>query len=124
MRSGDLSVGFAHSIAAAIAQHDLCTAELFERFELNKARLTEPHARLSIPRHMRLGHAAIKLTGNPALGLTIGEHSQLTHLGLTGVTAAQAPTVRAAARCISRFEPLYVQNYRGASQFIEDSAGA
>ena len=68
--------------------------------------------------------AAIKLTGNPALGLTIGEHSQLTHLGLTGVTAAQAPTVRAAARCISHFEPLYVQNYRGASQFIEDSAGA
>lgn len=124
MRLGDLSVGFAHSIAAAIAQHDLCAAELFERFELNPARLAEPHARLSIPRYMRLGHAAIQLTGNPALGLSIGKQSQLTHLGLAGVTAAQAPTVRAAARCISRFEPLYAQNYRGASEFIEDSAGA
>ena len=124
MRLGDLSVGFAYSIATAIAQHGQSTAELFERFELTPARLAEPHARLSIARYMRLGHAAIQLTGDPALGLTIGQHSRLTHLGLAGVTAAQAPTVRAAARCISRFEPLYAQNYRGASQFFEDSSGA
>jgi len=124
MRLGDLSVGFVHSIAAAITQHGHCPIELLERFELDSARLAEPHARLSIPRYMRLGHAAIQLTDNPALGLVIGEHSLLTHIGLAGVTAAQAPNVRAAARCISRFEPLYAQNYRGASQFIEDSQGA
>ncbi|MDD2222457.1 MAG: AraC family transcriptional regulator [Pseudomonas sp.] len=124
MRLGDLSVGFVYSIAAAIAQHGQSTTELFERFELSPARLAEPHARLSIPRYMRLGHAAISLTGNPALGLTIGQYSLLSHLGLAGITAAQAPTVRAAARCISRFEPLYAQNYRGASQLLEDNQGA
>ncbi len=124
MRLGDLSVAFTHSIAAAIAQQGKCPTALFERFELNSERLAQPHARLSIPRYMRLGHAAIELTGNPALGLSIGQHSLLTHLGLAGVTAAQAPTVRAAARCISRFEPLYAQNYRGTSQLLEDSAGA
>lgn len=124
MRLGDLSVGFVHSIAAAVRQHGHCPAELLERFELSPARLAEPHARLSIPRYMRLGHAAIQLTDNPALGLVIGQHSLLSHIGLAGVTAAQAPTVRAAARCISRFEPLYAQNYRGASQFLEDSKGA
>ncbi len=124
MRLGDLSVGFVHSIAAAIEQHQHCAAQLLERFELSPERLAEPHARLSIPRYMRLGHAATQLTGNPALGLVIGDKSALHHLGLAGVTAAQAPTLRAAARCISRFEPLYAQNYRGASQFIEDSEGA
>lgn len=124
MRLGDLSVGFVHSIAAAIVQHGHSPAELLERFELSPERLAQPQARLSIPRYMRLGHAAIQLTGNPALGLSIAQHSLLTHLGLAGVTAAQAPTVRAAARCISRFEPLYAQNYRGASQFVEDSQGA
>ena len=124
MRLGDLSVGFAHSIAAAIKQRGLCATELLEHFELKQERLAEPHSRLSIARYMRLGHAAIQLTGDPALGLAIGEHSLLTHLGLAGITAAQAPTVRAAARCISRFEPLYAQNYRGASQFIEDNNGA
>lgn len=124
MRLGDLSVGFVHSISAAIAQHGQSATELLERFELTPQRLAQPQARLSIPRYMRLGHAAIQLTGNPALGLSIGQHSLLTHLGLAGVTAAQAPTVRAAARCISRFEPLYAQNYRGASQLLEDSQGA
>ena len=91
MRLGDLSVGFVYSIAAAIAQHGQSTTELFERFELSPARLAEPHARLSIPRYMRLGHAAISLTGDPALGLAIGLYSLLSHLGLAGIAAALAP---------------------------------
>ncbi len=124
MRLGDLSVGFVHSIAAAIEQHGHCATDLLERFDLDPARLAQPNARLSIPRYMRLGHAAIQLTGNAALGLAIGKHSELNQLGLAGVTAAQAPSVRAAARCISRFEPLYAQNYRGASQLLEDNQGA
>ena len=98
-------------------------SELLEKFELTPERLAQPHARLSIPRYSAWS-SAIQLTGNSALGLTIGQHTLLSHLGLTGVTAAQAPNVRAAARCISRFEPLYAQNYRGASQLLEDSQGA
>ena len=35
MRLGDLSVGFTHSIAAAMAQHGVAAAPLFERFELD-----------------------------------------------------------------------------------------
>jgi len=124
MRLGDLSVAFTHSIAAAVAQQGDCPAGLFERFELSPERLAQPHARLSIPRYMRLGHAAIELTGNSALGLVMGKQSMLSHLGLAGITTAQAPTVRAAARCITRFEPLYAQNYRGASQLFEDNDGA
>ena len=124
MRLGDLSVGFVNSIAAAIEQDGHSASALLERFDLGPARLAQPHARLSIPRYMRLGHAAIQLTNNPALGLAIGEQSLLNQLGLAGVTAAQAPTVRAAARCISRFEPLYAQNYRGTSQLVEDTQGA
>lgn len=124
IRLGDLSVGFVHSIIAAIAQHGHDANTLLERFDLSPERLAQPQARLSIARYMRLGHAAIQLTHNPALGLLIGQHSLLNQLGLAGVTAAQAPSVRAAARCISRLEPLYAQNYRGASQFIEDNQGA
>ncbi len=124
IRLGDLSVGFVHSIVAAITQHGHDANALLERFDLGPEHLAQPQARLSIPRYMRLGHAAIQLTNNPALGLVIGEQSLLNQLGLAGVTAAQAPSVRAAARCISHFEPLYAQNYRGASQFIEDNQGA
>ena len=124
MRLGDLSVGFVHSLADAVRSHDADPLPLLEQYGLDTARLAEAGARLSIPRYMRLGHAAIQLTGDPALGLRMGQLSRLSQAGLAGVTAAQAPTVREAARCLIRFEPLYGSNYRGQSSFHEDANGA
>lgn len=124
MRLGDLSVGFVHSLADAVRSHGLDPQELLEQYGLDPARLAEAGARLSIPRYMRLGHAAIQLTGDPALGLRMGRLSRLSQAGLAGVTAAQAPTVREAARCLIRFEALYGSNYRGQSSFHEDARGA
>lgn len=124
VRLGDLSVGFVHGLADAVraAGHD--PLPLLEQYGLDGARLSEPRARLSIPRYMRLGHAAIQLTEQPGLGLEMGLHTRLSQVGLAGVTAAQAPTVREAARALIRFEPLYAYNYRGQSSFHEDARGA
>ena len=124
MRLGDLSVGFVHSLADAVRSHDVDPLPLLEQYGLDAARLAEAGARLSIPRYMRLGHAAIQLTGDPALGLRMGRMIRLNQAGLAGITAAQAPTVREAARCLTRFEPLYGSNYRGQSSFHEDANGA
>ncbi|WP_248805152.1 AraC family transcriptional regulator [Pseudomonas sp. MWU13-2100] len=124
MRLGDLSVSFAHSLAEAVSSHGQDAGALLEQYGLDPARLAEPGARLSIPRYMRLGHAAIQLTGDPALGLRMGRLSRLSQAGLAGVTAAQAPTVREAARTLIRFEALYGSNYRGQSSFHEDADGA
>lgn len=124
MRLGDLSVGFVHSLADAVRSHGCDPQPLLEQYGLDVARLAEAGARLSIPRYMRLGHAAIQLTGDPALGLRMGQLSRLGQVGLAGVTAAQAPTVREAARCLIRFEALYGSNYRGQSSFHEDTQGA
>jgi AraC-like DNA-binding protein len=124
MRLGDLSVGFVHSLADAVRSHGADPQPLLEQYGLDTARLAEAGARLSIPRYMRLGHSAIQLTGDPALGLRMGQLSRLSQAGLAGVTAAQAPTVREAARCLIRFEPLYGSNYRGQSSFHEDAHGA
>ncbi len=124
VRLGDLSVGFVHGLADAlrVAGHD--PIPLLEQYGLDNARLAEPRARLSIPRYMRLGHAAIQLSGDAGLGLSMGVHTRLSQVGLAGVTAAQAPTVREAARALIRFEPLYAYNYRGQSSFHEDTRGA
>ncbi|RJX77644.1 AraC family transcriptional regulator [Pseudomonas sp. LS-2] len=124
VRLGDLSVGFVHSLADAVRSHGHDPFSLLEQYGLDPARLAEAGARLSIPRYMRLGHGAIQLTGSPALGLRMGQLSRLSQAGLAGVTAAQAPTVREAARTLIRFEPLYGANYRGQSSFHEDSSGA
>ncbi|MFJ3521259.1 AraC family transcriptional regulator [Pseudomonas sp. NPDC090203] len=124
VRLGDLSVGFVHSLADAVRSTGHDPLALLEQYGLDAARLAQVGARLSIPRYMRLGHAAIQLTGEPALGLRMGLCSRLAHAGLAGITAAQAPTVREAARTLMRFEPLYGANYRGQSSFHEDSHGA
>ncbi|MFP3515203.1 AraC family transcriptional regulator [Pseudomonas sp. SIMBA_077] len=124
MRLGDLSVGFVEALADAIRSYGQDPLPLLDQYGLDPARLALPAARLSIPRYMRLGHAAILLTGEPALGLRMGQLSRLPQLGLAGVTAAQAPTVREAARTLTRFEPLYGSNYRGQSSLHEDAQGA
>lgn len=124
IRLGDLSVGLVSNLAAAIASHGLPADELLAQFGLDALRLATPDARLSIARYMRLGHAASQLTGNPGLGLRMGDCRLLSHVGLAGSAAAQAPTVREAARTLLRFEPLYASNYRGHSSFVEDASGA
>ncbi|MFI8479338.1 AraC family transcriptional regulator [Pseudomonas sp. NPDC078700] len=124
IRLGDLSVGFVDSLTEAMRSYGQNPSALLEGYGLDPARLASPRARMSIPRYMRLGHAAIEQTQQPGLGLTMGKLSRLSQLGLAGVTAAQAPTVREAARSLIRFEPLYASNYRGHANFVEDNQGA
>lgn len=124
VRLGEVSVGFLQALAAALVEHDRSPTPLLEHFGFDAARLGQAGATLSIARYMRLGHAAIQLSGDPALGLTIGRCARFAHAGLAGVTAAQAPNVREAARTLLRFEPLYGVNYRGQSSFEEDARGA
>ena len=124
VRLGDLSVGFTQALADALRAKGQNPEPLFEQFGLGAARLSEPRARLSIPRFMRLGHSAISLCDDPALGLDMGSHSRLSHVGLAGICAAQAPDLREAGRILTRFEPLYAANYRGRSGFSEDARGA
>ncbi|MGG5289733.1 AraC family transcriptional regulator [Pseudomonas shirazensis] len=124
VRLGELTVGFVQPLAEALQQLGHDPTPLLERYGLTSSRLAQPGARLSIPRYMHLGHAAIQLSGEPALGLRMGSLSRLAHTGLAGVTAAQAPTLGEAARTLLRFEPLYAANYRGNSVFVEDTQGA
>lgn len=124
VKLGDLSVGFISSLTDAMRHCGQEPKPLLDSYGLDAARLAEPRARLSIPRYMRLGYSAIQLCGEPGLGLLMGQYSRLSQVGLAGVTAAQAPTVREAARALIRFEPLYAANYRGQSSLHEDQQGA
>lgn len=124
IKLGDLSVGFTQSLAEAVRSYGHDPSPLLAQYGLEPSRLNVAGARLTIARYMRLGHAAIALTGDPALGLRIGQASRLSQAGLAGITAAQAPTVREAARTLIRFEALYAANYRGQSSFHEDREGA
>lgn len=118
MKLGDLSVGYLYSLQAALHHLGHDALALFERYRILPELLAQPLARISIPRFMRLGHAAIQLSGREDIGLLMGLHSQASHLGLPGVTAQCAPTLAQAFDTLVRFERLTSQNYRGHSSFL------
>lgn len=117
MKLGDLSVGYLLSLQRAIEQAGHEAWPLFQRYRISPETLASADARISIPRFMRLGHAAIHLTGDPALGLRMGQLSQPSHLGLAGMAAQCAPNLYSALHTLTRFERLSSQNYRGHSSF-------
>ena len=124
MYNGELSVGFVCAIAAALDDLGIDAQPLLKRFDLPPAKLASAGAQLSIPRYMRLGHAAIELSGRNDLGLLMGQHSRLQYLGLAGACAALAPDLRSALRTLTQFEPLYARNYLGQSNLQEHQDGA
>ncbi|MGB9090869.1 MAG: AraC family transcriptional regulator, partial [Pseudomonas farsensis] len=60
VRLGDLSVGLVQPLAQALRERGHNPQPLLLRYGLDDRRLAEPSARLSIPRYMHLGHAAIE----------------------------------------------------------------
>lgn len=121
---GDMSTGFVYPVISALESLGICASPLLQRFGLSAQQLAAGGARLSIPHYMRLGHAAIELSANPALGLLMGAHSRLEHFALAGACAALAPDVRSALRTLTMLEPLYARNYLGQSSLQESAAGA
>lgn len=117
MKLGDLSVGYLYSLCVALQALGKDPAPLLKRFRISADMLATAHARISIPRFMRLGNAAIALSGRADIGLLMGEHSQPGHLGLAGVTAQCAPDLSRAFETLVRYERLSSQNYRGHSSF-------
>lgn len=114
-RLGDIDVLYVAVIARVLNRAGLDPAPLLKRFHLSQALLATPGARISIPRFMRLGHAAIGLTADPALGLSFGRHTRLTDMGLAGIAAQCAPTLGEALVSLIRFERLTSYNSRGQS---------
>lgn len=117
MKLGDLSVGYLYSLQAALRHQGHDADALLRRYRVPPDMLARPLARISIPRFMRLGHAAIQLSGRKDIGLLMGQHSQPSHLGLPGLTAQCAPNLGQAFDVLVRFERLTSQNYRGHSSF-------
>jgi AraC-like DNA-binding protein len=109
---GDISLLYVEVLLRAAEAEGANIAGLREQFRLD---LAAPEARISIPRFMRLGHAAIQQTGNPALGLRMGAFTRPVDAGLAGLAAETAPTLGAAFRTLVRYAPLTSQNSRGES---------
>ncbi|MBK1886724.1 MULTISPECIES: AraC family transcriptional regulator [Marinobacter] len=110
---GDISVLHISVLLRAAEAEGVNSQELARHFQLNAQTLTSPEARISIPRFMRLGHAAIQACGNPALGLRMGALTRPVDMGLPGLTAECTNTAGKAIHTLIRYSLLTSRNSRG-----------
>jgi len=118
---GDISVNFVNSVAATLKQLKTPHAELLDYFSLTPAFLNTPDARISIPRFMRLGHEAIRLSRTPHFGLIMGTNMRVSDVGLAGFAAMVAPNLETSLQTLIEFETLSSRNSRGHSRcYMQD----
>ncbi|KPP97918.1 AraC family transcriptional regulator [Marinobacter sp. HL-58] len=110
---GDISVLYVAVMARAIRAEGADPTALLGRFGLDEKALRAPEARISIPRFMRMGQAAIALTGNPAFGLTMGQLSRPVDAGIAGLAAQSAPDAGEAISTLIDYALLTSRNSRG-----------
>ncbi|WP_144823006.1 AraC family transcriptional regulator [Marinobacter piscensis] len=110
---GDISVLYVGVLLRAAEAEGVNVQDLTQRFELNEKTLTSPAARISIPRFMRLGHAAIEACKNRALGLRMGALSRPIDAGIAGLAGESASTAGAAIQTLIHYALLTSRNSRG-----------
>lgn len=121
---GDISLLYVAVIARAIQHHGREADPLLAQFGIDQRLLAAPDARISIPRFMRLGHAASALTDDPALGLTMGQLTRPVDAGRPGLAAQTAATAGEALATLIRFDLLTSRNSRGQPRMLVDQGAA
>jgi len=117
MKLGDVSTSYMDVMLKVMKLLECNGDQLLQQYSLSQAMLRSPDARISIPKFMRLGHACIKASQNPCLGLLMGKATAATHLGYAGLLALSSKDLYQACHQITRYEPLSSYNVRGQSQF-------
>lgn len=117
MKLGDISVSYVEILRKAMIALDSNPQLILQQFGLNEVTLASPDARISIPRFMRLGFAAIQYSQKPWIGLEMGVQTEATNLGVAGLMALSAADLKMACKSICYYELLSSYNTRGQSSF-------
>lgn len=121
MKLGDISVRFIELMLRTLPVDCPGRSDILRRADISAELLSSPEARISIPRFMKLGHAFIQATGNPALGLDMGRNLQISHFGFPGFAVMTAPRLDTALALCVHFEKLASENRRGSSRFYGEA---
>lgn len=87
-------------------------AALFENSDLTDAMLTSPEMRVSYFQYGVLCSNALRLTGNPLLGLHVGRNTGIAQMGVLGFLLQNSPTIGAALDALIRFSRAVIPAFR------------
>ncbi|MDB4974292.1 MAG: AraC family transcriptional regulator [Myxococcaceae bacterium] len=102
------SVLFASGLMAELERLDVDPRSLLKACEVDGQRLHELRGKLSLEEVDALARAALELTGEPGLGLTLGAQAPFTTLRLLGHLLFAQQTLRDAFRVLRRYATLLV----------------
>jgi AraC-like DNA-binding protein len=101
-----VSVSFARGLMSEIARRGLNPVELLRDSEVSPAVLDDPRARLSCDAWDGLVARALSMSGDPSVGLTLGQNAPIQMFQLAGWLALSAGTVRQAIALLRYAQPL------------------
>jgi len=102
----DVSVTLVRSLFEELARNGDDPAPLLARAGVDLDLLDDPNARLDAATYDRLHELALELTGDPALGLHMAEHVQLTAFHVVGFLTVHCRTLRQAIELFARYRQL------------------
>lgn len=89
-----------------LAIDELDPEEVFAHAGIPAARLDDPDGLISASDIRLLTKSVIELTGDPALGLHLGQEIGIEMLDLVGMAVASAPDLRSALDMLTQYSPL------------------
>lgn len=89
-----------------LAIDELDPEEVFAHAGIPAARLDDPDGLISASDIRLLTKSVIELTGDPALGLHLGQEIGIEMLDLVGMAVASAPDLRSALEMLTQYSPL------------------
>jgi AraC-like DNA-binding protein len=127
--SDGLPVSHMLRIVDGIKRWGVSEQDLFRGLELRREDLLEPDATVSIPTAVALIERARALTGEPALGIHLGQRMSVAAHGFLGFAAMSASTLREALALVVRYAPtrttaltFHVEESRRAALIVDECA--
>ncbi len=98
-----LAISLVRNLVDAVERAGVDVEAYLARAGFPRALLSDVDARVDIPVYDRLTELAIEMTGDPALGLHMGEFASASSYHLVGQVASQCRTIREALEVIFKF---------------------
>lgn len=97
--------------------------DLLEGSGLSRDEALDVQADISWNEFVIVSRNALRLTGDPALGLWLGRHIKLASLGIAGLAALSSPSLVEAAMIVQRYASLVVTHIRAELEFVPRDGG-
>jgi AraC-like DNA-binding protein len=117
-----VSVIFVHTLAETVEAAGVSREELLKAATVDSARLDDVDARVGHDEYNRLLVAALKITGDEALGLHMGERVNWVAFDVFAHVAAHAGTMREAIAALLRFHRLATDDPEPILEEKQDTA--